>query len=455
MGDPQPTEQQVDTARARAERDSKDTAHVRIMLGDAARGAYELSPAGIAIGRDEGDVILDDGLISRRHVEIDRGPAGWRLTDLGSKNGGYVDGRRFQPKESVLLADGAVIRLGGSLLVFRASPAVKDARSDAQPFPGVSPVAAEVRRRIDVLTMASGHALILGETGTGKERVAHELAAPRKGLPFVAQNCGELDRSLARAELFGYVAGAFTGATQSKPGLIDAAGNGALFLDEIGELSLDVQVDLLRFLEDGTYRPVAAPKTSCSTARVIAATNVDLERAVAQGKFRRDLEARLRASNEPLVLPPLRDRREDIPQWTRRFASEVDPSLTGELWTVGALECLLLYPWLGNLRELRGVVRALIADRVALPCATERLPQRIQAHRDSLRGPRDEPVAPSREITQAEIEEALRQTRGNVLGTARLLDVERTKLYRLFKDLGISPRRYRGPNDPGDDDEEG
>jgi DNA-binding NtrC family response regulator len=448
------TRQQEDTARRLAERARATVAHVRVLLGGCQ--VHEVRSAGIVIGREDGDVRVSDSRISRQHVQIERTPSGWQLIDLGSKNGGYVDGRMFKTRECAALGDGTVIRLGDSLFVFRMSPPPSDLRSEAPAFPGVSPAAADVRRRVDVLAAASGHALVLGETGTGKERVARAIAEPRKTLPFVTQNCGELSRELARSELFGHAAGAFSGATHSKAGLVELAGDGVLFLDEIGELSPDVQVDLLRFLEDGTYRPISAPKLQHSTARVIAATNLNLDHAVASGKFRRDLAARLRASNAPLELPPLRDRREDIPQWCRLFLREAGHAADGEFWTVGALECLLLYPWLGNLRELRGVVRALVADNVAPPCPTERLPERIYAHRNVLRAHAsgvalEEATPPGREPTQAEIEDALRQTKGIVISAARLLGIERTKLYRLCREFRIELEGYRIPGLIGDD----
>jgi DNA-binding NtrC family response regulator len=260
-----------------------------------------------------------------------------------------------------------------------------------------------------------------------------------------------------RSELFGHIKGSFSGATQNKQGLVDAAGDGVLFLDEIGELTLDVQRELLRFLEDGSYRAVGESEViKTSRARVIAATNVDLDQAVAAGTFRRDLVARLRASNAPLKLPPLRERREDIPQWIRLFLREASQPNDGEIWTVGALECLLLYPWLENLRELRGVVRALIADCVQRPWRAEDLPPRVRDHRNLLRSrlegaPPDDLTPPRRDPTQAEIEDALRQTKGKMIAAAKLLGVQRRKLYRLCEQLGIEIDSYREAPQPEDE----
>lgn len=384
MSEERQTEQHDDSVPRLAPFSATAHGHIRVVLGSSAVAVYDVQPSGTVIGRDAGDVRIDDARISRQHVRIERAPAGWQLTDLGSRNGGFVEGRMVQAGGRAQLGEGAVIRIGDSVLVFRTSPcpdkAREDACDDAPALPGVSPRCADVRRRIGELASASGHALILGETGTGKQWVARAIAASRKSHPFVVLNC-KLRPELARSALFG----------QGREGVIEAAGDGVLFLDDFGELAFDVQVELLRFLEDGTYQSVAAQGLARSSARVVAATNVDLDRAIEAGRLRRDLAACLRASSAPLVLPPLRDRREDIPLWCRRFLEDVWGA-EFEPWTAGALECLLLYPWPHNLRELKDVVRALFADQPALACPTGRLPDHIVAHRNALRNPRQQPA---------------------------------------------------------------
>ncbi|HEY0484412.1 MAG TPA: sigma 54-interacting transcriptional regulator [Kofleriaceae bacterium] len=460
MTDAGQTERQDDSAARLAGRGSATTAHVRVVHGHSAGHVHEIRAAGTTTGRQAGDsscdIQIDDNRMSRQHVKIGRHASAWEVVDLGSRNGGFVDGGTLASAGRADLEDGSVIRLGDTLLVFRASAPAVDTGADAPEFPGVSPAAAAVRRRIALLAAASGHALILGETGTGKERVARAIAEHRSPHPFVTQNCAELTRELARSELFGHVRGAFSGATHDKPGLVDLAGKGVLFLDEIGELALDVQGDLLRFLEDGAYRPLGASELKHSTARIVAATNVDLDQAVAGNKFRRDLVARLRASNAPLELPPLRGRREDIPRWIRMFAREAGYAGDGEPWTVGALECLLLYPWLENLRELRGVIRALVADHDELPFRTEDLPARIISHRAVLRGhdgadPAVDPTPPQQDPTPAELEDALRRTQGRVRTAARQLGIERRKLYRLCERYGIAIDAHRSAAQLDDD----
>jgi len=435
------------TSRARA------IAHLRVLTGRVSQAVHVFQAAGTSVGRLGGDCDfqIDDGRMSRRHARIERGVTGWRLQDLVSRNGGFVDGRGFGAGERMALGDGAVIRLGDTLMVFRTSAPTSDGRADSPVFPGISPVVVAVRRRIDALASGVGHVLILGETGTGKERVAKAIGERRAPHPFVTLNSAELSRDLARSELFGHVRGAFTHAVGNKAGLVDQAGDGVLFLDEIGELSLDVQAELLRFLEDGSYRPLGSTELRHSNARVVAATHVDLDQAVQNNRFRRDLLARLRASNVPLELPPLRERREDILGWTQLFLRQGNHDAGTDPWTVGALECLLLYPWAENLRGLGGIVVEAALQSQSFPCGTEHLPAVVRNHRGTLRArpnsvheeptPAQIPVQP--EPTQSEIEAALRSTQGRVRTAAQQLGIDRRKLYRLCERFGIDLGSFR------------
>jgi len=432
-------------------------AHVRVLTGSTAMAAYLIDAGGLSIGREDCDLVIEGDIrISRKHARIERSIAGWQFQDLNSRNGFFVNGRGFGPGERVPLPDGSVIRLGDSLLVFRAQKLPDDDRGDSPVFPGISPAAATVRRRIDALAAATGHVLILGETGTGKERVARAIGEVRTPPPLVTLNCAQLSRELARAELFGYVRGAFTHAINNKPGLVDLAGDGALFLDEIGELPFDVQAELLRFLEDGSYRAVGSTELRHSHARVVAATNVDLDEAVHQGKFRRDLLARLRAANTPLELPPLRDRREDVLGWTQLFFRQIGRDAGPRPWATGALECLLLYPWPENLRELLGAVRHAATEAAELPCERSHLPAKLRAHRHTLRAPHNPrsddqtPAVEQRDMPprqsdpgREEIEDALRRTEGRMRSAAQLLGVDRRKLYRLCERFGIVFEAFR------------
>src|SRR5262245_47761180 len=469
------TERQDDSAVGLTELD-QSVAHLRVLTGRGVHAVHVVGSKGTSIGRPGGDCdfIVDDGRMSRKHARIERSVAGWQVQDLMSRNGGFVNGRGLGRGGRSPLADGSVLRLGDTLMGFRASIPTTDGRADSTVFPGVSPVAVAIRRRIDALAAADGHVLIFGETGTGKESIAKMIGEQRAPHPFVTLNSAELSRELARSELFGHVRGAYTHATTNRPGLVDKAGDGVLFLDEIGELSLDVQAELLRFLEDGSYRPVGSTELRRSSARVVAATHVDLDRAVQANRFRRDLLARLRASNEPLELPPLRERREDILGWTQLFFRELGREPGPTPWTVGALECLLLYPWNENLRELHRVVGHAAEQSPGFPCGTEHLPAKLRAHRGTLRSPSSttppeeptpatdpsppseppQPDIPPPDPGRFEIEEALRKTAGRMRTAALHLNVDRRKLYRLCDNYAIDYKAYRGGQTQRDDEDD-
>jgi DNA-binding NtrC family response regulator len=456
-----------------SEQDSPEltqSSHLRMLTGACALTAYPVEMQGVSIGCEDCDVVIvDDPRISSKHARIERSFAGWQFQDLGSRNGFYVNGRGFGRGQRTPLPDGSVIRVGDSVMVFRAAPLPVDPRIDSLVFPGVSPEAAYVRRRIDKLADSFGHVLILGETATGKESVAKAIGAQRTPRPFVTLNCAQLNREMVRSELFGHVRGAFGAfgiVLSSRPGLVDLAGEGALFLDEIGDLPLDVQAELLRFLEDGSYRALGSTDLRRSSARVVAATNIDLDKAVNQGRFRRDLLARLRATNTPLSLPPLCERREDILGWTQLFfrLRGRDPGLRP--WTAGALECLLLHPWAENLRELLAAVNFAAGQTSEFPCTRAHLPPQVRAHRSGLRMPADsrpddptpaprmsppppeEDLPPRPDPSRDEIIEVLKQTRGRMRTTAQLLKIDRRQLYRLCKAYDINPDHYRGRDRP-------
>jgi transcriptional regulator with GAF, ATPase, and Fis domain len=438
------TELREDSARAPAGA-PRSVALLRFMRSTTVGTEIEIDPRGITIGRASGpasrDVGVADPAMSSHHARIALAGGEWVFHDLGSRNGSFIDGIPLPPGSSLTLEHDAVLRLGDTLAVFSVGTKPEEADACAPEFPGVSRLAAHVRRRVRVLAAGTGHVLVLGETGTGKERVARSIGA--SGREFVPQNCAELSRDLARSELFGHVRGAFSGATHNRTGLVEVAHDGALFLDEVGELALDVQAELLRFLEDGCYRPMGSTELRHSSARVIAATNLDLDEAVSKGTFRRDLLARLRASNRPLELPPLRERREDLYDWSLRFLREAlgdEPPPVP--WSAGALECLLLYPWPENLRELRGVVRAALEGHPRWPVEPTALPEKLQAHRRARRLlARTEATAVI--VDREEIQAILRRVQGNVKAAAAELHVERTRFYRLCEKLGIRIEDFR------------
>jgi two-component system response regulator PilR (NtrC family) len=228
----------------------------------------------------------------------------------------------------------------------------------------------------------SSRVLITGESGTGKELVAraiHENSARSKN-PFITINCGAFPETLLESELFGYVKGSFTGANDNRRGLFQAANGGTLFLDEIGNMSVTMQVKLYRVLQEGKVRPIGSTEESDVDVRVIAATNKELEKEIAEGRFREDLYYRL--SVIPLHLPPLRERREDIPLLAReflgRYAKSMNKNIEGiEPETMRRLE---VYDWPGNVRELENTIERAVALESSNRVSTEALPDRIRNH---------------------------------------------------------------------------
>jgi transcriptional regulator with AAA-type ATPase domain len=310
----------------------------------------------VGSGEDAG-IRVFDAAVSARHCALTVNQGELVLRDLGSKNGTFVGGARV---ESARLGPGATFVLGR--VVMTCAPGARTpfaADAGVPPLPGVvgtslamRRVAREVRRLVDL----KGPVLLRGETGSGKDvlaRAMHGLGI-RRARPFVPLNVGTLPRELADAELFGHERGAYTGAHGSREGAFVQAHGGTLFLDEIAELSLDLQVKLLRVLEDGEVRPIGGRARRTVDVRVVSATWAPLHRRVAEGSFRQDLYQRLAVF--VVDVPPLRERRADIPALAARFledfAAELGPRELGS----GALARLASYGWPGNVRELRNVL---------------------------------------------------------------------------------------------------
>jgi two-component system response regulator HydG len=276
--------------------------------------------------------------------------------------------------------------------------------------------------------------LILGESGVGKELVARSIHAlsPRSGGPFVAVNCGALPESIQETELFGYRKGAFTGAASDRKGLAEEADRGILFLDEVGETSLALQVKLLRFLQDGEVRRVGDSRATRVRTRVISATNGDIADAVRAGKFRSDLYYRLNVVS--LRVPPLRERGDDIAllavhfleQYARRYSKPIR-GISEE-----ALAMLQSYRWPGNVRELQNVI-----DR-AVTFTANGLITNVDLPRDVIV---NEPAAVDGSLAEREriqVLEAMQKHRWNRRDAAEALGISRTTLWRKLKDYGIS-----------------
>ena len=226
---------------------------------------------------------------------------------------------------------------------------------------GQSPAMIEVQELIKKVAPSRASVLLLGESGTGKTlvaRIIHELSSQARG-PFVKVNCASLPENLLESELFGHEKGAFTGASKSKPGRLEEADGGTIFLDEIGELSLALQAKLLRFLQDREFERLGSTKTTKVNVRILAATNRDLSQAIAEGLFREDLFYRLNVF--PIRVPALRERREDIPQLVEYFSERLLKEYAQKLsFSSGALELLTEYDWPGNVRELENLMERLV-----------------------------------------------------------------------------------------------
>jgi two-component system response regulator GlrR len=300
---------------------------------------------------------------------------------------------------------------------------------------GESPVFLKEVGKIPLLSKCGASVLISGETGTGKEvcaRAIHYLS-PRANKPFIPVNCGAIPTDLVENELFGHERGAFTGAKDSQVGLIQEADGGTLFLDEVDCLPLLAQVKLLRFLQEKEYRPLGSTKACRADVRVIAATNCDPEEAVEAGKLRQDLYYRLNVI--PLVLPPLRDRREDIPLLARHFlakySAEYDKRVTD--FAAETVRRLVAYDWPGNVRELEHImVRAVVlCTQTRIRDEDIFLPMRAAAAaQESFRGAKSRLIA---EFEKSYVEKALLMNHGNISRAARAAKKSRRAFWELIR----------------------
>jgi two-component system response regulator AtoC len=312
---------------------------------------------------------------------------------------------------------------------------------------GTSAALERVVKQARAVADTNATVLLAGENGTGKEvlaRAIHE-ESPRRAAPFVAVSCAALPETLIESELFGHERGAFTGATSAKKGRFELADGGTLFLDEIGELSQAVQVKLLRVVQDRKFERLGGEKTLTVDIRLIAASNRDLEREVEAGRFREDLFYRLNVV--PLTLPPLRERREDIPVLAAHLAARAaekhnrpTPALDAAL-----MDALAEYDFPGNVRELENLIERLVVLSNAPRLGTEHLPEKMllvaPAHEDARDG-RDETTLEGATLALRRrlVAGALQAENGNKVAAARRLGISRSYLHRLVSELGIDGR---------------
>jgi len=401
------------------------------------------------------------------------------VEDLGSTNGTAIQGRKLVPGERGVLALGTVFEVGSATLVLQRTTSLgAPSRRTPAEVPGTvvrDPAMKRLYEMLDVVAPTGLSVLILGETGVGKEVFAEALhrRSSRVGAPFLKLNCAALPESILEAELFGYEKGAFTGATQTKVGLFEAADGGTLFLDEVGEMAASTQTKVLRALESGEVMRLGSSTTRKVDVRFLSAANRDLRKLVASGGFRADLFFRLNGIT--MTLPPLRKRPEDVLPLAEVFLERAARKLGKPPPRLGeeARKALAAHPWPGNVRELRNVVEravvlcpgeVLLPEHLLLNEAELETSAEAQPSTTSPPGPEaDEqvtmrlpvrPAAPElkgklEEFERAQILEALAKTTGNQTRAAKLLGIARRTLIKKMVRYGIErPRADSGRVEP-------
>jgi DNA-binding NtrC family response regulator len=404
---------------------------------------FEVGAAPITLGSGQGcDVLLSDPTVSRRHLEAAPGPEGVVLRDLGSTNGSFVQGARFQ---ELTLGFGTEVTIGKTVLKYVPNEESIDlGPSESESYGalvGRDPKLRRLFRLLDDVAATDATVLIEGETGTGKELIAEEIHrhSPRKDGPFIVFDCGAVPDELIESALFGHVRGAFTGAVADRRGAFEEADGGTLFLDEIGELSLAVQPALLRALDKQSVRPVGSTSYTRASVRVVAATNRNLRAEIASRQFREDLYYRVAVVR--MQVPPLRERPDDIPLLVEHFVRQFR---SGQLLEIGADDMARLqrHSWLGNVRELRNVVERACAlshgTRLEIDEALEERP----AGRRSGASDIDLPFksAKARVVDDFErgyIEALLKRHQGNLSAAARAAEIDRKHLRELLRKHGL------------------
>jgi DNA-binding NtrC family response regulator len=388
---------------------------------------------------------LPDPTVSRFHCVIERTTRGLLLRDLGSFNGTQVGGCWV---ESAYLAPDAPIQIGQS--VMQIFVAERDANTPVDPGPRILGASAATQKLVAMLPQLarSGATILLeGETGTGKSMVAELIhrMGPRAGGPFVVVDGGALAPTLVESELFGHERGSFTGANEKRMGAFEAAQGGTVFIDEIGELPMDLQPKLLRALEERVVRRLGSSHAIRLDVQIIAATNRNLRQAVTDGRFRADLYYRLEALR--LTIPPLRERREDIPQLVEHFyqrtRAEVEPERLEELKAE-----FVKRPWPGNVRELRNAVeRAVLLGALEGDVLTPAAPRADSTPTPVPVGdaPAVLPFRTAKEIAisrweQTYLSRLMQDADGNLSRAARLAQIDRGHLRDLLRHHRIAGR---------------
>jgi two-component system, NtrC family, response regulator AtoC len=429
-----------------SDRSAEGTLSLRVVLGDRAF-SHELPREGEALlGRGlEASVLIDHPSVSRVHARVCVKPGLLTLEDLASANGTRVSGRAVPPNTAIPVQVGDAIELGDAVVVIQHGHVQRTARPKEVLRLGQSPPMQEVERLVERIAPGTISVLIVGETGSGKEVVADAIhrRSKRATKPFVRLNCAAVAEQLLESEWFGHERGAFTGALQAKPGLLETADGGTVLLDEVGELPLNLQAKLLRVLEERSMLRVGGVKPRRIDVRFLAATNRDIEAEVARGSFRQDLYFRL--NGVTLRLPPLRERREEIAALARLFIAEQSDLGRGKAPALApeALSWLEAHPFPGNVRELKNMMERAVLLTTSDTITLKELPTR------STRAASEPPPPPSRalkdavaEVEKQRVLDALAEAGGNQKRAAELLGVSRGTLLSRLDAFGIPrPRK--------------
>jgi transcriptional regulator with PAS, ATPase and Fis domain len=447
----------------------------RLMVGTGQNVTTHMLPeeGTLTVGRaPEASIRVEDPSVSRLHVRLHVGPL-LRVEDLGSANGTRIGGARLLAGDLTLIPPGQVVEIGSSwMMVANAPLGGSTMRSEAAALEiSVATAAAassgekdglvirdsamrNLHRLIERVALSDICVLLFGETGVGKEVFARRIHAlsPRAEKPFLGLNCAALAATLLESELFGYERGAFTGAAQTKPGLLETAHGGTVLLDEIGDMPLAIQVKLLRVLEERQVLRLGGTRHRPIDVRVLSATNRNLEQAVEAGDFRRDLFFRL--DGITLEIPPLRERQSEIEPLARRFAvlaaqrlgAKRDPEIDAAVY-----ERLRGYQWPGNIRQLRNVMERAVVLSDGDPITVDLLPV------DTYVGPAPKPPTPAdgrlpavdldaganEDDDRARIAAALEQCAGNQTRAAALLGISRRTLVTRLREYKLPRPRKR------------
>jgi transcriptional regulator with PAS, ATPase and Fis domain len=412
-----------------------------VLTGKASSVAFTLPDRGeLVIGRDpEVELPVDDASLSRRHALLRLTPSGMTIEDLSSKNGTRIGARRASPKSPLVLAMGAVAELGGVMLTVversEARAARRASRKDAAHELVVTASLAPLLDLVARIAPTDLPVLMLGETGVGKDVFAeriHQLSR-RASRAFVRVNAAALAETLFESELFGHEQGAFTGALRGRAGLLETADGGTVFFDEVGELPPAIQVKLLRVIDDRRITRVGGTTMKRVDVRFVAATNRDLAAEVASGSFRKDLYHRLRGV--VVEVPPLRERRADIPLLAAAFLERVAPhKKLGD----DALRALAKSPFWGNVRELRNVV-----ERSALLARAKKLSAADIVWDERAAAPLEQEGGRGASPETKQIQTALARCKGNQTAAAKLLGISRRTLVYKLSALDLPRPRSR------------